>query len=964
MGDPKHGAAPKAVTRDASSASDVTRLSGPHLVASDVRPLNTGSLLSHRYEILSLLGYGGMGAVYRAHDCELDRDVALKTIRSDLANDPAILRRFKHELVLARQITHRNVIRIYDIGEADGLKYITMEYVEGQDLASVLRTRNKITAMEAADIIAQTCEGLAAAHNEGVIHRDLKPSNIMVANNGRVYVMDFGLARTYGQEGMTQTGALLGTVEYMSPEQARGEKLDARSDIYTVGLIFYELLTGETPFKAESGIASLWKRMQTPATPANLVDPTVPAALSDIVQRCMEADRNKRYESAREVLADLAKWDAKALAHAFAPYPAVATGTSERDARRASPWPWIVLAVGIIAVAIASFIGFRHQETAAKPHAPVSLLITDFDNRTHDPVFDGTLEAAMSLALEGAPFISSYARADAHKIAAQISPGATNMDEAVGRLVAVREGVSVVVSGMINRDGALTVTVRAIDAANGNVLVSRSAEAAGKDAVLRTVSDLAATVRKALGDTTPEAAQASAAETFTSSSLEAAHEYAVAQNLQWAGKWEEAVLHYGAALQRDANMGRAYAGMAVTTANMGQRQTAENFFKLALAHTDRMSEREKLRTRGSYYLFMREPQKAIEEYSALVKEFPADSAAYGNLALAHFYTRDMETALHEGIRASELSPKALLQKNNVALYAVYAGDYVSGARCAREVIAANATYVDAYGALAMSQMGQGQIADAVQTYAKLKQINARGASAAVAGLADVALYQGRSSDAVPLLADGIAKDSAATNASAAAIKLIALGEAYLQSGDKRQALAAAERALTLDKQASTLYAAGVIYATAGQTTKAGPIADQLDSRIEPEPQMYARLLRGEIALNSGTPLQALQAFQQAQRVADSRLGHFALGRAYLAADKFAEANSEFETCVKRRGESSAVFLDDVPTFRYLPEVYYYLARTQQGLHSPAAAESYKTFLAMRTSDDTLARDAKRRVASH
>jgi eukaryotic-like serine/threonine-protein kinase len=963
LGDAKYGTAPKSATTGSSSGPDVTRTSRPYLVSSEVRPLDSGTILSNRYEIIALLGFGGMGAVYRAHDRELDRDVALKTIRSDLANDPSIIQRFKHELVLARQVTHRNVIRIYDLGEADGLKYITMEYVEGRDLSTILETQTKLPASEAADLIAQVCEGLAAAHAEGVIHRDLKPSNIMVGKNGRVSVMDFGLARTFGDAGLTQTGALLGTVEYMSPEQARGDKLDARSDIYTVGLIFYELLTGTAPFKTDTAIASLWKRMQTRPAPVHSIDPEIPRALSDIVDRCLEADRDKRYSSVMAVLTDLARWNGKALSRDFAPYPAVASGLAQ-GGRRVSPLVWIGLAAFIAIVAVLSYFGFHASENTVRAHPPVSLLVTDFENRTKDAIFDSTLEPAMTLALEGAPFISSYSRSEAHKVAVELRPGTTRIDEGLGRLVAVREGLSVVISGVIDGPGtAIRVTIRALDAASGRVLLERTAEVGTKDAVLRHISDLAASVRKMLGDTTPESAQLAAAETYSSSSLEAAHEYAVAQELQWAGKWEQAVSHYEAAVKLDPDMGRAYAGMAVMAANMSQRSTAEENFKLAVAHIERMSEREKLRTRGAYYLFMRDPQKAIAEYAALVKQFPADEAAYGNLALAHFYTRDMTRAVEEGIQAVKLTPKSLLQKNNVALFAAYAGDYASAVKFAGEVIAANPQYVDAYGALAMGQMGQNQVADALQTYERLKTINPRAASMAVTGSADVAAYEGRYSDAVGLLSAGIASDESANNRSSAATKLIAMAEAYLAGGDKTRALDSAQRALTLDKQDSSLFAVGVIYSQAGQANKASAIAEQLESRVEPDPQFYAKLLRGEIALKSGTPAQAIQNFQQAQKLTDSWLGHFGLGRAYLAAEKFVEANFEFETCLKRRGESSAVFLDDVPTFRYLPLLYYYLARSQDGVNSATAVDTYKTFLATRKAEDALSSDAHRRLAA-
>jgi tetratricopeptide (TPR) repeat protein len=942
----------------------MTQPAGPQLVQPEVRPLANGALLSQRYEILALLGFGGMGAVYRAHDRELDRDVALKTIRNDLANDPAILQRFKHELVLARQVTHRNVIRIFDIGEAEGLKYITMEYLPGDDLAHVLRQRGKLPPAETADIIAQVCEGLAAAHAEGVIHRDLKPSNIMIGANGRVCVMDFGLARTSGDAGLTQTGALLGTVEYMSPEQARGEKLDVRSDIYSLGLIFYEMLTGEVPFKAESAVASLWKRMQARPTPVNTVDTTVPRALSGIVDRCLEVDREKRYTSANDILGELVRWDAKALSHSFPPHALITTGFSPLPTRRVPLVGWIAIAVVALAIAAGTYFGMRRAPVAAQAHAPVSVLVADFDNRTKDAVFDGTLEPAMTLALEGAPFISSYSRPDAHRIAAKIQPGTTTVDEALGRLVAVREGINVVVAGAIDASGSKTrVTVRALDASNGKVMVERSAESS-KDAVLGTISDLASAVRKTLGDTTPESAQKAAAETFTSSSLEAAHEYAQAQDLQFAGKWDQASAHYRAALNLDPNMGRAYAGLAVMATNSGQNSVADENFKLALAHIDRMTDREKLRTRGSYYLFMREPQKAIDEYSALVKQFPADAAGSTNLALAYFYARDMKRAQEAGAQASALTPNAILPKSNLALFADYAGDYPAAAKTAREVLASNPQMVEPNIALAMAQVGQAQIADALQTYEKLKSVSARGAWTTLIGTADIAMYEGRFADARSMIERDLAANTTDKSTSRTAGKLVMLAEANLASGNKAAAIDAAQRAISTDKQTPTQYASGVVFANAGQPAKATTIADALARDVDPEPQMYGHLLRGEIALNNNSPAQAIDAFQQAQHIADSWLGHYGLGRAYLSANKFAEANSEFETCLKRRGESSAVFLDDVPSFRYFPPVSYYLARTQQGLNSPSAGDSFKTFLNMRKADDTLALDARRRMTMH
>jgi serine/threonine protein kinase/tetratricopeptide (TPR) repeat protein len=265
-------------------------------------------VLGSRYRILRVLGEGGMGAVYQARDTELDRVIALKVIRPELAGDPAILQRFKQELILARHITHKNVIRIFDLGEADGIRFITMEYVDGEDLRTLLRRSGKFDAGEAVDTAVQICRALDAAHSEGVIHRDLKPQNVMRDTQGRIVVMDFGLARSLEFNSVTQTGALVGTLEYMSPEQALGGQLDQRSDLFAVGLILFEMLTGKVPYKADTAIASLMRRTQERAASASDADPSVPLDLSQIVGNCLERNPQDRYRSAQELLHELEAW--------------------------------------------------------------------------------------------------------------------------------------------------------------------------------------------------------------------------------------------------------------------------------------------------------------------------------------------------------------------------------------------------------------------------------------------------------------------------------------------------------------------------------------------------------------------------------------------------------------------------------------------------------------------------------
>src|SRR6267378_993037 len=389
-------------------------------------PLTPGSSLGTRYEILRLLGQGGMGAVYRAHDRELDREVALKVIRADMAANPEILKRFKQELILARQITHRNVIRIFDLAQAENIKFITMELVEGEDLQAVLRRKKKLDPAEAANIMAQVCRALEAAHGEGVIHRDLKPQNIMLDKMGRVYVMDFGIARSITASGMTQTGALIGTPDYMSPEQAKGLPLDARSDLFTVGIIFYEILSGRIPFESDTTMGKLWKRTSEPARPLGELDQTIPQALCDIVRKCLEIDPQKRFASATELLQQIELWQG----------PSAGTRVIIRQQAGLPPYAkWAGAGLALVLVTSGYFLRGKLGTHPAAPHAPVTLLIAYFDNKTGDSVFDGTLEPMLGIALEGAPFISSYNRGQAKKVAARLQPGTTHMDASLAQLV-------------------------------------------------------------------------------------------------------------------------------------------------------------------------------------------------------------------------------------------------------------------------------------------------------------------------------------------------------------------------------------------------------------------------------------------------------------------------------------------------------------------------------------------------
>jgi tetratricopeptide (TPR) repeat protein/predicted Ser/Thr protein kinase len=926
--------------------------------------LAPGVLLGERYEVLELIGQGGMGAVYRARDLQLDRIIALKTMRPDLSEHPEVLRRFKQELILARQVSHRNVIRIYDLGEAAGMKFITMEYVEGEDLRCYLTRQRKLSVREAVDIVLQICRGLEAAHAEGVIHRDLKPQNVLRQSNGRIQVMDFGLARSSESEGLTVTGAMLGTVEYMSPEQAIGKGVSPQSDLFSVGLIFYELLTGELPYKADSAVASLVLRTQHRAKPPREIDPEIPDTVSDVVRKCLEPDMAERYQSASEIIRDLVSWNSgRPTAIDFRSTAVPAAAPKPKRAK----WPYIGAAAVVIAALVAGGVYYRRPKQAPlSASKAVTLLVADFDNKTGDGVFDGTLEPSFALAMEGASNVNTFSRTDAHKIAAQIQPGTQKMDSSLAQLVAAREGIDVVVGGSVERSGSgFKVTARAYDPVAGRELSTEEQRVADKSEVLKGLNQLAVSLRKDLGDRSITSTEAVAAETYTASSIDAAHEYALGQQAKQAGNYDEAIHHYQEAIRLDPQMGRAYAGLAVVYGNQGDRHKAEESYKLALERLDRMSEREKFRTRGGYYLITRNADKALDEMEALVRQYPADSAGVANLALAYFYRREMQHALEYGRKSVEISPKNVEQRNNLGLYAMYAGEFDRAIDEQKQVLNLNPSFALAYVGTALPQLAKGEPEQAHATYAKLAALSEKQASTAALGEADALLYEGRYKEGIAWLQEKIKTDQGKGYKASAARKLIALADAYLATGRMNDAVAAADAALKANDEDAVEIAAARVFAAAGQAPRANSLADKLAAHLDADPQAYARLIRGDIELARHKYADAVRLLMESKQLSDTWLVHYELGLAYLGANAFTEANSEFETCLRRKGEATAMFLDESPTLRKLPPVYYYLGRSQEALHSPGAANSFATYAAIMKSADPnpLLEDARKRAAA-
>jgi eukaryotic-like serine/threonine-protein kinase len=918
--------------------------------------LAPGRMIAGRFEILSLLGHGGMGAVYKAMDHEVDRIVALKTLHTGRPQTRESSQRLKHEVILARQVTHRNVVRIFDHAHDGELNFITMEYVEGDDLHAILRRDGKFAPERAAAIAIQICRALEAAHSEGVIHRDLKAGNVLIDRNGRAVVLDFGLARSMEAPGLTQPGAVLGTPHYMSPEQVQGTNAEERSDIFSLGVMMYEMLTGRLPYGGATAVSVMLQRVQRLPPAPDVVDPTVPSQLAAIVMKCLAIDPADRYQSARELIRALEEWSGHE-----------ATATQPTLVRRPpATRKWLLAGVAVLVLALALFLIPRYTHRQPRVGKPVTVLIADFENQTGEAVFDGSLEPLLAIALEGAPSITTYSQGQARKVAAQLRPGVTKVDLGLARLIAVREGIDVIVAATVARDGntGYRLDIQAIGAEDGKNIISSQVTAARKDAVLSSLGGAGAELREALGDATPESARIVQAETFTTGSLDAAHAYGLAQRLHFVGKWDEAIQHYSHAIQLDPDLGRAYAGLATAYRNTRQYDEAERYFKLALAHIDRMTEREKYRTRGGYYITTGNYTMAVEEFARLVNAYPSDSAGHANLALAYFMTRDLPKALREGRLATEIYPKNTIHRNNLALYAMYAGDFAAASREAEAVIQADPAFEKAHLVIAIAHLAEGHFAESKGAYETLARLSSRGASMAAMGLADLHLYRGRIAEAASILDRAAQGDLASKRNVDAAEKLVTLAECRLLQRDLRSATEAANRALSLSSADKIAYSAAMVFAGAAAEANARKVMATLSGKTTPDPQVYAKLIEAELLLKRGDPHGAIQRLRSAQAIADIWLVRFAAGRVYAEAGAYAEASSELELCLERRGEATSVFLDDVPTYRLVAPVYYYLGRAQEGLKSKGAEASLRTFIELKKGgEDPLFEEAVRALGS-
>jgi len=642
-----------------------------------------GQTISH-YRIVQQLGGGGMGVVYEAEDLSLGRHVALKFLPPDLERDPISLERFKAEARAASALNHPNICTIHEIGQVEDRHFIAMELLEGQ----TLRQRIGTTPMDLQLVVElgiQIADALDAAHSKGIIHRDIKPANIFVTIRNHAKLLDFGLAKqqkpgallggttlgsavTIDDQFLTSPGSTVGTVAYMSPEQARGKELDPRTDLFSFGAVLYEMATGTLPFRGETSAVVFDAILNRPPVPPVRLNGQIPLHLEEIITKLLEKDRDLRYQSAAELRADLKRVRRDTESGL---YPAATSSTRVRAVAQSTSrrtWNYVVTAV-----AVAAIVGLGWNFFLRRSHAKMSerdaILVTDFVNTTADPVFDGTLKKAVSVDLGQSPYLNVFSE---QKVRQTLQYMGRSPDERIsneiGREICQRDGIKAMLNGSIASLGSqYVITLDAVSVASGESLAQEQVQADDKEDVLNSLHQASSNLRRKLGESLASLQKYDKPlSEATTSSLEALKAFTLADTKHMTGDEFSARPLYQRAVDLDPNFAMAYARLGAVYGNMGQSELAEQNRQKAFELRDRASEHEKLYIMSHYFADSGQLDKGITALELYKQTYPRDSVPYTNVSGIYLRLGQFDNALSNARLAVQVDPDSASGYINLA----------------------------------------------------------------------------------------------------------------------------------------------------------------------------------------------------------------------------------------------------------------------------------------------------------
>jgi len=624
------------------TSTDKAPIQATKTLLTSLRDLTVGSTFAGRYQVIEELGKGGMGKVYKVLDTKINEKIALKLLNLEFAPGDKTLDRFRNELRLARQISHRHVCRMYDLGEAEGMPYITMEYVSGEDLKSLIRRIGQFTVGKAVLIARQVCEGLSEAHRLGVVHRDLKPQNIMIDSDGNVKIMDFGIARSLKTKGITDTGEIFGTPEYMSPESLEGKEVDGRTDIYALGIILYEMLTGRVPFDGETPLTVAMKqKTEIPKDPRN-VNVQIPEGLSHVILKCLNKEKERRYQDLEELTGALERIE-EGIPRTERIVPERRPVTSREITVKFSLKKLFIPALIFVAVIVIAGLAWRfisQKRTVSFAADKPSLAVMHFENNTGDANLDHWRKALSDLLiadLSQSRYIAVLSGEELYNILEEKdlldvkSYSSKALEE-----VSSRSGVRYVLVGKMMMAGdTIRIDTTLQEAGTGKIVGSERVEGQGEDSFFSMVDELTRKVKANFKLSAAEIASDidESVERITTDSPEAYKYYRDGLRFLNSGEWAQSIAMMEMAVGIDPEFAMAYRALAAAYENLGYRTESKARREKAFELTDRVSDRERYHIQAHFYLQSEKTYgKAIAAYTELLKLYPEDGIAGNNLA--------------------------------------------------------------------------------------------------------------------------------------------------------------------------------------------------------------------------------------------------------------------------------------------------------------------------------------------